>query len=92
MDASGDVSARRTRLLPTVTWYSLIVMPSIVAPEKMAMFRIGPPTPQPTSSAFTPGFIPSLEQRWYSARLIDSRNVSPWYRGAKWNDWHQPYS
>ena len=79
-------------LLPTLTWYSLIVMPSMDAPEKMAMFRMGPPTPQPTSSALTLGFMPRRLQRWYSARLIDSRNVSPCQRGAKWNDWHQPYS
>ena len=69
-----------------------MVIPSIRAPEKMAMFRMGPPTPQPTSRARIPGFIPRREQRWYSARLMDSTKASPCQRGPKWKDWPHPYS
>ena len=88
----AETSAKSSYLFAILTWYSLIVMPSIVAPEKIAMLRIGPPTPQPTSSAFLPGWSPSRLQRWYSARLMLSRNDSPFHRGPKWKLWHQPYS
>jgi len=45
------------------TWYSLIVTPSIFAPEKMAIFLIGPPTPHPTSNTRMPGLRPKREHK-----------------------------
>lgn len=37
------------------TWYWLMVTPCMLQSPKTAMFRMGPPTPQPTSRTFIPG-------------------------------------
>lgn len=61
---SGFAHGRATIRLPFVyrqkcrdlrTWYWLIVMPCTEQSPKTAMFRIGPPTPQPTSRTLLPG-------------------------------------
>uniref|UniRef100_A0A8R7UP04 Uncharacterized protein n=1 Tax=Triticum urartu TaxID=4572 RepID=A0A8R7UP04_TRIUA len=74
------------------TWYSLMVMPTTRAPECAAMARMGPPTPQPTSSTRWPGLAPSRSATRSSWTRVASRWERPGSEGEKWKDWPQPHS
>mmetsp|Transcript_28449 Transcript_28449/g.61881 ORF Transcript_28449/g.61881 Transcript_28449/m.61881 type:complete len:264 (-) Transcript_28449:157-948(-) len=74
------------------TWYWLIVRPTTCAPDTEAMVRSGPPTPQPTSTALSPGLRPSsaaMRVSWAASLAFQSL---PGSLGEKWNDWPQPHS
>mmetsp|Transcript_8613 Transcript_8613/g.36451 ORF Transcript_8613/g.36451 Transcript_8613/m.36451 type:complete len:269 (-) Transcript_8613:468-1274(-) len=74
------------------TWYSLMVMPVTWPPVAFTMLRMGPPTPQPMSSARMPGFKPIVSAMAVSWRMMDASKDSPISRAAKWKDSPQPYS
>lgn len=44
--------------LALANWKSLLLTPVILASVKLAIWRAGPPTPQPTSRTFIPALIP----------------------------------
>lgn len=66
------------------TWYWLIVMPCISQSPKTAMFLIGPPTPQPTSSTLCPGLICRYQIMFWEDNVGTPHTFSKW---GTWSYW-----